>query len=816
MLLVITEKPSVARDLARVLGANTRRKAWFEGQDPNGQKVSISWCFGHMCELPNPEHYNPEWKRWRLDTLPMIPAEFELNVRADVREHWQELRRLLNLDTVTRVVNACDAGREGELIFRYVIQAAGCSKDTQRLWVSSLTDEALLGAWANLRPGSEFQNLADAARCRSEADWLIGLNATRAMTCRVRDAGGDQLLSVGRVQTPTLALIVQRDEEIANFVSEKFWRVTAEFEVPTAGEAESAPLENTAAQPTETDASADETQSISDATTEEMPSTESALLSSWTGKYFDPSIAEAQAAEKQGKNAKESKAENDGKESSKAERLSELQTATAIAEAVTGQTGSIVQATKKRKTERTPLLYDLNELQKRANQRYGFSAQRTLDIAQAMYEQHKLLTYPRTDSKYLTPDQQNQIPSILDALNKVPVYSPFVSDIRARPLRTDKRIYNAKEVGDHHAILPTGKDPLRCRLSVDEKKIFDLVARRTLAAFSQDALFDITQLIAVVEPAEHIQLPKDLPTPLHFKAKGKVCARLGWQAVDPPSKRNDRHLPTIEEGDSAPVLNSETHEGKTSPPKHHTEASLLSAMEKAGKDLDDEELKRAMRSSGLGTPATRASIIETLLRRQFIVRDKKKLLSTERGQNLIAAVPVAELKSPQLTGEWEARLAQIAEGNDTRSAFMTDVSTNLHTIIETIRSSDPPTPERILNEDEEDLGACPLCGTPVRAHRNIYTCDTGRSCEFIVYGKIANRKISKRMIKKMLKEGQTQTVKGFKSQRTGREFSAALKLVQGKVKLIFESNRPVAQTANIASKNAPTTPVGVLSSLRTG
>ncbi len=743
MKLVITEKPQVARDIARVLGVTNKRQSYFEGKG-----IRITWCFGHMCELMMPEQYNPDWKRWRMELLPMVPDDFKLKIKKDVKEHWIQVEKLLKSSETTTVVNACDAGREGELIFRYAYQYAKCNKPIERLWISSLEDSAIQKGWNDLKDGNLFNPLADAARCRSEADWLVGLNATRAMTCLARSGGGDQLLSVGRVQTPTLALIVDRDKKIADFTPETFWKVQGQF-----GK-EGSDIE-------------------------------------WTGTFFQPSLAKDNPAPDSKKN-----------DPSLAERLFDKTTADSIASAIKNKLGIVSKATQKRKVEKTPLLYDLNTLQQRANQKYGFTAQQTLDLAQSLYETHKLLTYPRTDSQYLTPDIQGSIPKILGTLKSVGPYTATSSEVLSKKLRTHKRIFNAKEVGDHHAIIPTTKSPLSGRLKPEEKKLYDLVARRFLAAFSEDALFDLSQIVVDIEPDDTVDLPAEINTPLRFRSKGKVCVHPGWQTIDPPSKHQDSLLPVLSKGTNTHTVSAKTIEGKTRPPSHYTEASLLGAMEKAGRNLDDEELKRAMKGAGLGTPATRASIIENLIRRKYIVRRKKNLHSTDRGVSLIDSVPVDELKSALLTGQWESRLSNIAEGKDTRAAFMNDVQQNLTNIIQQIRTSTPPKPEIIVNTDQKSLGDCPVCGAPVRKQRTVFKCDRGRACSFIVYGKISTRTISQTMIKELLKDGKTKLVKGFKSQRTGKEFSAALRLGDNN-KVVFDfDNHPASQNTS-STKTQP-------------
>ena len=752
MKLVIAEKPSVARDLARILGANRNRKTHFEG---NG--LRISWCFGHMCELVDPEKYKPEWKRWSLELLPMIPEHFSLQLRKDVQEHWKALKSLLVSKETTSIVNACDAGREGELIFRYVYQLSKCKYPVERLWVSSLTAQAIETAWSKLQPGSDFNRLADAARCRAEADWLVGLNATRAMTCMVRQAGGDQLLTVGRVQTPTLALIARRDHEIVHFVPQTFWRIDADFSTPN-------------------------------------PDSESSLT--WKGSWFKKFPPKATKEQKEA-----------------CTRFLAKEDAQKLISAITGQKGSVTQAKNKNKDEPPPLLYDLNSLQQRANIRFGFRAQQTLDIAQALYERHKIITYPRTDARYLTPDQAKHTPATLAKLKVVPPYRDAIVKLEESPLRKGKRIYNASEVGDHHAIIPTGKSPMSCSLSLDEKRVFDLVARRFIAVFSPNARFHLRDIVVSVPPIEGADLPENIPTPYLFQSKGRVRVQVGWQNIDPPAKHSDTTLPDIKKGMPADIDKASLQEGKTRPPPSYTEASLLSAMERAGKDLDDGELRRAMRSSGLGTPATRANIIENLVRRKYIFRNKKNLKVTDRGKNLIEAIPIEELKSAEMTGSWEAKLSSMADGKGSREEFMNAISNNLGIIIKKIQEAPPPTPEVILS-DSPSLGDCPLCNTPVRKRGKVFTCDSGQKCSMVIFESVAGRKLSNTMVKNLITKGETPKVKGFKSKRTKKTFEAALRLnEEGRVVFHFhnEPSKPAPQNKQ-PPKNPqpkPETPVGM-------
>ncbi len=703
MRVVVAEKPSVARDLARVLGATNKRNGYIEGSG-----LRISWCFGHMAELEEPAHYDEQWKRWSLETLPMLPRQFDIRVRKGADDQMRVLRALLLGGDVEGVVNACDAGREGELIFRYVYQLTACDKPVQRLWVSSLTDAAIQKGWSSLRPGSDFDALADAARCRAESDWLVGLNATRALTCLARDAGGGELFSVGRVQTPTLAMIVGRDREIANFVPETYWQVKATF---------------------------------------------SAGGLSWKATWF---------------RGKDSAKKVKGEQVPKAERIADKLVAEAIASAAKEQPGTVSVAARKQTTEKPPLLYDLTALQRRANQRYGYPADKTLTIAQDLYEKHKLITYPRTDARYLTPDQVPGLPDIVRGLQPVSVYAPFCTDVLSRTIKPGSRVVNAKEVGDHHALLPTGKTP-STRLEPDAKRIFDLIARRFLAALSKNAIFDVTRLVVDVQPGA--PLPDGVGSPLRFRARGRVCRQEGWRAVDPPGKSKDVDLPPVDVDDVVQTDDAKAVEGKTRPPRPHNDASILKAMETAGRSLDDAELKRAMRKNGLGTPATRAAILKTLVVRKYVRRVKKDLQATERGCAVIDAVPVQELKSAELTGRWEGRLANMAEAKVPRLQFMSDVADHVTAIVAAIASSDAP---KVNHEAHgKSLGDCPACGKPVRERGKVFGCDSGKACPFIVFRTMSKRSISARMVRQLLKEGRSSLVKGFKSKK-GADFSAGL------------------------------------------
>ena len=705
--LIVAEKPSVARDIARVLGVSGRGQGVIGSGD-----VRITWCVGHLVELAEPATYDKAWKSWRMDTLPMLPDRFRLKARKGVKDQYTVVRALLR--EAGEVVNACDAGREGELIFDNVYTLSGCRAPVLRLWISSMTDTAIRGGFSALRPGEEMVPLRDAARCRSESDWLVGLNATRAMTLRARDGGGQSpLLSLGRVQTPTLAMLVEREDAIERFVPEVFWQVKVQLGVP-------------------------------DGTwealwTEELPG----------GKRRD--------------------------------RLTDKAAAEAILARIQGLDGLVTRVTRKETREKPPLLYDLTTLQKEANRRFRFSAKRTLELAQSLYEEHKVLSYPRTDARHIGADQVDGLPELLRSLRFGP-YEATAGEVLGRwPVKLGKRVVDDTEVSDHHAIVPTGVDPRGCNLDRDRKRIFDLVARRFLAVFLPDAVFAVANVDTT--------LGDDL-----FAARGRTCLDPGWRAIDPPKneKKKDQEviLPPVEENDEPSQLSSELHEGSTKPPRRYTEASLLGAMERAGEALDDAELKRAMKRNGLGTPATRAAIIETLLSRDYTERHKRQIRPTPQGRALIGALPVAELRSPKLTGQWEARLVAMAEGAESRPEFMDAIRAFTASMVEALRAA---TVEGTTLQgaapvaDGEVLGACPLCGEEVRGARFGWNC-TG--CSLRVPDTVAKRTVSETMARLLLNQRQTKVVKGFKS-RKGKDFAAALRL-DDEGKVVFEFPKPEA------------------------
>jgi len=775
--LVIAEKPSVARDLARVLGMRGTGKHAIDGAG----RV-ITWCIGHLVELEEPAAYDAAWKAWRLDTLPMLPGAFKLRPVQGTRDQLRAVRELLRDRRFTEVVNACDAGREGELIFRYVYELAGSRLPIKRLWISSLTDEAIRAGFARLRPGVELDALADAARSRSEADWLVGMNATRAVTVSSRAAAprprsaqparrgqrgksDSPLYSIGRVQTPTLAILVRRELEIRKFRPRDYWEVRGQF-VPAG---------------TATDAA------------EKVTATWGVALPD--GKAIRSRLGERALAD--GIVARDETA--------------------AGGPAASVDRPVVERLRQKRVREAPPLLFDLTSLQRTANRRYGLSATATLAAAQALYERYKILTYPRTDSRHLTSDMAKELPKLFGALAALPDYARFAAPLIETPPPRSRRVFDDGKVSDHHAIVPTGKPVRLDDLPRDERRIFDLVARRFLGAFHPDAEFALTDVVirvgapdAGTEPRAAAE-PRDAdagadetlvtalpPPPDRYRARGRVRLVAGWQDVAgvgqsgqarPPGDRNEAG-----DGDSGPTLPPLTEgqrlDGKfealtkqTRPPPRHTEATLLSAMESAGREIPDEELRAAMRDSGLGTPATRAATIETLIRRTFVARDGKNLVPTDMGIGLIEALPEKSLASPELTGTWEARLSRVARGQETRAAFMADISRYVSDVVTAIRGgagvvrasaapamrpadvapASPPkpprprAPARAPAAPDATTLTCPRCkqGTLVAGKRGWGCARWREGCAFVIWFEIAGRRITDAELADLVSKGKT-------------------------------------------------------------
>jgi len=635
--LIVSEKPSMGRAIAAALGIPGTGRSFIQGGN-----VIVTWCVGHLVEAAPPEAYDPELKSWRMDRLPFFPEPFRYMPIESSRDQYGVVERLMNREDVAEIVNATDAGREGELIFDLVYRLSGASKPVLRFWTSSLTDDAIREAYGRMKPGEAYAGLRDAARCRQEADWLVGINCTRAQTLAQRKSGGEGVYSVGRVQTPTLALLVNRELEIRNFVPRDFWTLWAVFQ---------------------------------------------AGAGTYKGKWFR---------------------KEDGKE---LERFDTEAAAREMAEALKGHPGKVASVSSRAEKKKPELLYDLTALQKEANKRFGFTAEHTLEVAQDLYEA-KLISYPRTNSRCLTEADAAKAPGWIRALaqGQLEDLKPFVDQLRKRwPVKLDKRFVNDKEVEDHSALVPT-ENPAR-NLSGDKLRIYELIARRFLAAYWPDRVEGKTTIIT--------QVLKET-----FKTTGTVVKELGWSEVDPPHARPRKEakegegdegeeedsglLPPVAKGEEVETRDLHPKAGKTTPPKRMTEADLLGAMQSAGKELDDEELKGAMKDCGLGTPATRASIIETLLKRAYVERKRNILQPTPKGIELVQGLKAEALASAQLTGEWEAKMERIRRGEADRPAFMEGIRAFVADVVAQIRNAAPSRPRPATGPV---VGACPRCGS---------------------------------------------------------------------------------------------------------
>ncbi|MCU1292077.1 MAG: topoisomerase, partial [Bryobacterales bacterium] len=633
-IAVLAEKPSVARDIARVLGAGKRGEGYFQG---NGYVVT--WAIGHLVALAQPHEINGEWRRWRPETLPMLPRQWPLVVSDKTKEQFETVKKILTSPRVARIVCATDAGREGELIFRYIYEAADCEKPFDRLWISSLTGDAIRSGFAALRPGHEFDRLADAASGRSRADWLVGMNLSRAYSLAYKEE-----LSVGRVQTPTLAMLVERELVLRNFVPEDYIEVIAEFH--PSGQ----PANNT-----------------------------------YEGTWFRSLPDGAPAG---GTVQSSTRLPPDGVEAKQ------------IVARVKGGQARIESATAETQRILPPLLYDLTELQRHANRLFGFTAQKTLDIAQALYERHKLISYPRSDSRHLSSDVAKTLPAVVKAVagSYAQLLAPGTGEC---PL--GRRFVDDAKVSDHHAIIPTASAAQKSALPADESKLYDLICRRLLSAWHEDHLVAVTTLITAVSHGEVVD---------RFHASGSAVQQVGWKVLDlaPERKKGSKEKETAEQvlpPDLKPeqaidVAGVKAAAKKTRPPKRFTEGTLLTAMETAGKTLEERELSLAMKESGLGTPATRAAIIEVLLKRGYITRNGKNLEATDKGIHLIEVVH-PEVKSPAMTGQWEAYLQRIQKGSADLQPFLEGIENYVRDVVGKVEAAPPakngvPPPSPVVEE----------------------------------------------------------------------------------------------------------------------
>ncbi len=717
--VVVAEKPSVARDIARVLGARRKGQGFLEG---NGYVVT--WALGHLVQFAEPDDYGPPWNgRWAFSQLPMLPEQWKLKTGRSTYSQFQVVRKLLNDAAHDRIVCATDAGREGEHIFRLIYEQARCQKPFQRLWISSLTDQAIGQGFRRLQPGTAFNGLAQAARARAQADWLVGMNLTRAYTVHNK-----ALCTIGRVQTPTLAMLARRDEEIANFVKSYFYELVAQLEEGVAA------------------------------------------------KY-----------------SKDGQTRIDVKE--EAERLHR--------QLEPHKTGTVVQIEKKIVRHRPPALYDLTNLQRDANRRFGFTAAKVLEYAQTLYETHKLITYPRTESRHISEDMVGQLPGILEQLEHE--QAPVALERLRQGHRLSRAYVDRTKLTDHHAIIPTVQKPPP--LSPVLRKIYDLVVARFVAIFLPDQVVEQTTVTLDIGGAT-------------FVARGAVELEPGWRVVEP--RRDDREeaerqvIPPLQQGQTVHVNRLEVVEKETQPPKPYTDATLLAAMKNAGRDLDDDALADTMKDCGLGTPATRAEIIERLIRSGYVLRERKSLRSTAKGKALIELV-AEPLRSPELTAEWEQQLQEVEAGRCAAEAFYQSITDFVTELLPRVAEGSALSPEQVAEARQQqrfgkgkgrgrsqsgnaNLGACPLCKQGVvMENAKAYGCSRYRAgCKFAIWKVVAGKRVTERQVQALLTRGSTERLQGFKS-KAGKKFAASLKLGPDfKVTFDFESRAAKRVNASMA------------------
>ncbi|WP_175682984.1 DNA topoisomerase III [Burkholderia cenocepacia] len=689
--LIIAEKPSVANDIARALGGFTKHDEYYESDD-----FVLSSAVGHLLEIAAPEEYEVKRGKWSFAHLPVIPPHFDLNPIAKSESRLKVLTKLMKRKDVDRLINACDAGREGELIFRLIAQHAKAKQPVQRLWLQSMTPQAIRDGFANLRSDSDMQPLADAARCRSEADWLVGINGTRAMTAFNSKGGGFFLTTVGRVQTPTLSIVVEREEKIRRFIPRDYWEVKAEF---------------------------------------------ACASGFYEGKWYDPKF-------------KRDEFDPEKRDS----RLWSLPAAETIVAACRDQIGTVSEESKP-STQLSPLLFDLTSLQREANGRFGFSAKNTLGLAQALYEKHKVLTYPRTDARALPEDYLSTVQSTLEMLKESNNYLPHAKQVLDKGwVKPNKRIFDNSKISDHFAIIPTLQAPKA--LSEPEQKLYDLVVKRFLAVFFPAAEFRVTTRIT--EVAGH-----------HFKTEGKVLVEPGWlQVYGRDAEGADANLVPVQKDEKVKTDEIAAVALVTKPPARYSEATLLSAMEGAGKLVEDDELREAMAAKGLGTPATRAAIIEGLLGEKYLLREGRELIPTAKAfqlMTLLRGLGVKELTAPELTGEWEYKLSQMERGNLGRDAFMQEIARMTQQIVKRAKEYDSDT----IPGDYATLQTpCPNCGGQVKENYRRFACT---KCDFSISKIPGSRQFEIPEVEELLQKKEIGPLSGFRS-KMGRPFSAILKL----------------------------------------
>jgi DNA topoisomerase-3 len=691
--LIIAEKPSVAADIARALGGFTKHGDYYESED-----YVLSSAVGHLLEIAAPEEYEVKRGKWSFANLPVIPPRFDLKPIEKSHARLKLLAKLMKRKDVTGLINACDAGREGELIFRYIVDATKSRLPVRRLWLQSMTAAAIREGFAHLRSDREMQPLANAARSRSEADWIVGINGTRAMTAFNSKAGGFFLTTVGRVQTPTLAIVVERENRIRRFVPREYWEVRAEFGV---------------------------------------------AAGSYEGRWFDPKFRRDEQDPELRDN-----------------RLWSAEAAQAVVEACRGKRG-VVSEESKPSSQLSPMLFDLTSLQREANSRYGFSAKVTLSIAQELYEKHKMLTYPRTDSRHLPEDYLGTVRSTLEAVGAQSTYTAFARQILDKGwLRPSKRVFDNAKISDHFAIIPTPLPPKH--LNDVQQKIYDLVTRRFLAVFFPAAEHLVTT--RVTEVARH-----------HFKTEGKVLVNAGWLAVyGREAQDGDAALVPVASNEKPLTRRVEPIGLTTKPPARYTEATLLTAMEGAGKLIEDDELREAMAQKGLGTPATRAAIIEGLIAEKYLLREGRELIPTAKAfqlMTLLNGLGVSELTQPELTGEWEYKLAQMERGKLKREDFMREIARMTQLIVKRAKEYDSDT----VPGDYATLATpCPNCGSTIKENYRRFACE---NCAFSISKTPGGRQFELEEIETLLRERRLGPLQGFRS-KAGRPFAAILQIVR--------------------------------------
>lgn len=680
--LIITEKPSVSADIAKALGGFEKKSDYYESDS-----FLMTWAVGHLLELLSPEDLDPKYKRWLLQDLPILPDHFEYKPKDGQKERLDVIKSLANRNSVVGLINACDAGREGELIFRELYDFSGSKKPIRRLWLQSMTHESIRKEFATLRDGKEFDHLSDAARCRAESDWLIGMNATRAVTRRLKPKAQKGVSwSVGRVQTPTLALVVKREAEILKHRPEPYWTIEGRFSTDT---------------------------------------------HEYSGQWFDPNFKKTEVAD-----------EDDIALREKDDRIfTRAQLEKILSDVQSSRDSAVASETRKESREIAPQMFDLTTLQREANRRFGMPASRTLQAAQRLYEKHKVLTYPRTDSKNLPEDYVDNVKMILGKYGDSKLDVAGVSRrIMSRGLLNKERVFNNKGISDHFAIIPTGEIP--AGLEGDDQRIFDLVTKRFLAAFMPPAVWAKVERITKIAG-------------YNFRTRVSDLQEQGWREVYGKDSEEESSLPKLHATDANASVkvkteNIESHENATKPPPRLSEAKLLSLMEHCGRTVEAEDIADALRDKGIGTPATRADIIENLIGKEYVARNGKALRATSKGMRLLDVlnrVPVDGLASVELTGEMEYALKQMERGTKSRREFMKDMAKYTADIVEKTRSFD----YEELYSKEPSLGQCPAChkGTVYESFWG-YKCNQKESCNFIIWKEKNQRYLDRSLVSDLL------------------------------------------------------------------